>query len=87
MFHCPFCDGWEVRDRPLAVHGNGPAAAESALFVSGWSSDVVLFTGIRWWGSERLNTSYCRALLNSKKVRYRPLRRMSLNSTIIGGPA
>jgi thioredoxin reductase len=24
VFHCPFCDGWEVRDRRLAVHGNGP---------------------------------------------------------------
>src|SRR5215211_6484573 len=27
VFHCPFCDGWEVRDRPLAVHGSGPEAA------------------------------------------------------------
>jgi len=42
VFHCPFCDGWEVRDRALAVHGNGPEAVGSALFVSGWSSDVVL---------------------------------------------
>jgi thioredoxin reductase len=44
VFHCPFCDGWEVRDRPLAVHGNGPAAARSALVVSTWSSDVLLCT-------------------------------------------
>ena len=44
VFHCPFCDGWEVRDRPLAVHGNGPEAAESALFISNWSRDVVLCT-------------------------------------------
>ena len=44
VFHCPFCDGWEVRDRPIAVHGNGPAAAASALFVRNWSSDVVLLT-------------------------------------------
>jgi thioredoxin reductase len=44
VFHCPFCDGWEVRDRPLAVHGNGAAAARSALVVSGWSDDVVLLT-------------------------------------------
>ena len=44
VFHCPFCDGWEVRDRPVAVHGNGPAAADSALFVRNWSSDVVLLT-------------------------------------------
>jgi thioredoxin reductase len=44
VFHCPFCDGWEVRDRPLAVHGNGPAAARSALMVSTWSDDVLLCT-------------------------------------------
>jgi thioredoxin reductase len=44
VFHCPFCDGWEVRDRPLAVHGNGPAAARSALVISTWSSDVLLCT-------------------------------------------
>ena len=25
VFHCAFCDGWEVRDRPLAFHGSGPA--------------------------------------------------------------
>jgi thioredoxin reductase len=44
VFHCPFCDGWEVRDRPLAVHGNGAAAVKSALVLSGWSNDVVLCT-------------------------------------------
>ena len=44
VFHCPFCDGWEVRDRALAVHGNGPEVARSAPVVSGWSSDVVLLT-------------------------------------------
>ena len=44
LFHCPFCDGWEVRDRPLAVHGSGPSAARSALMLSGWSNDVVLLT-------------------------------------------
>ena len=44
VFHCPFCDGWEVRDRALAVHGNGPDVVRSALVVSGWSNDVVLLT-------------------------------------------
>ena len=43
-FHCAFCDGWEVRDRPLAFHGRGEAAVRSALVLSGWSNDVVLCT-------------------------------------------
>jgi thioredoxin reductase len=44
VFHCPFCDGWEVRDRPLAFHGSGPGAVRSALMLAGWSNDVVLCT-------------------------------------------
>jgi thioredoxin reductase len=44
VFHCAFCDGWEVRNRPLAFHGSGPAAVRSALILAGWSNDVVLLT-------------------------------------------
>jgi thioredoxin reductase len=44
VFHCAFCDGWEVRDRPLAFHGSGPGAVRSALVLAGWSDDVVLCT-------------------------------------------
>ncbi|HEX5780926.1 MAG TPA: NAD(P)/FAD-dependent oxidoreductase [Solirubrobacteraceae bacterium] len=44
VFHCAFCDGWEVRDRPLAFHGSGLAAVRSALVLAGWSNDVVLCT-------------------------------------------
>ena len=44
VFHCAFCDGWEVRDRPLALHGSGPAAVRSALVLAGWSNDVLLCT-------------------------------------------
>jgi thioredoxin reductase len=44
VFHCPFCHGWEVRDRPLAVLGNGGEGAYRALLLRGWSDDVVLLT-------------------------------------------
>jgi thioredoxin reductase len=44
VFHCPFCDGWEVRDRPLALHAGGPGAVRSALVLAAWSNDVVLCT-------------------------------------------
>jgi thioredoxin reductase len=44
VFHCAFCDGWEVRDRPLAFMGSGPASVRSALVLAGWSNDVVLCT-------------------------------------------
>lgn len=44
VFHCPFCHGWEVRDRPLAVCANGDRAVHTALLLRGWSDDVVLLT-------------------------------------------
>ena len=44
VLHCAFCDGWEVRDRPLAFHGSGPGAVRSALVLAGWTDDVVLCT-------------------------------------------
>jgi thioredoxin reductase len=44
VFHCAFCDGWEVRDRPLALHASGPGAVRSALLLAGWSDDVLLCT-------------------------------------------
>jgi thioredoxin reductase len=72
VFHCPFCDGWEVRDRPLAVHGKGPDAARSALVIAGWSRDVVMCTD----GPARLNGQ--RALLAASGVRVReePIREL-----------
>jgi thioredoxin reductase len=44
VFHCAFCDGWEVRDRPIALHASGPGAVRSALLLAGWSRDVLLCT-------------------------------------------
>jgi thioredoxin reductase len=44
VFHCPFCHGWEVRDRPLAMLGQGERAVHGAGMIRGWSDDVVLLT-------------------------------------------
>lgn len=44
VFHCPYCDGWEVRDRPLAVYGRGPRGLGLSLELTGWSRDLVLCT-------------------------------------------
>ncbi|MBC8161518.1 MAG: NAD(P)/FAD-dependent oxidoreductase [Roseiflexaceae bacterium] len=44
VVHCPYCHGWEVRERPLAVLVNGPGASEYALTIRGWSDDLVLLT-------------------------------------------
>ncbi len=44
VHHCPYCDGWEHRDEPLAVYGCGDAGARFALALTIWSRDVVLCT-------------------------------------------
>jgi thioredoxin reductase len=42
VYDCPYCHGWEVRDRPLAVYG--AVAVAYALLLSSLSDDVVLLT-------------------------------------------
>ncbi len=44
VFHCPFCHGWEVRDRPLGVLDRGPSGVHRALLLRAWSDDVTLLT-------------------------------------------
>lgn len=42
--HCPYCDGWDWRDRPLAIYGRGERGKGMALELTGWSRDLVLCT-------------------------------------------
>jgi thioredoxin reductase len=43
LLHCPYCHGWEVRDRALGVLGTHPGAVVHAQLVRQWSEDVVFF--------------------------------------------
>jgi thioredoxin reductase len=44
VFHCPYCDGWERRDQPLAIYGRGHRGVGLALELTAWSRDLVLCT-------------------------------------------
>jgi thioredoxin reductase len=44
VFHCPYCDGWEVRDQPIAIYGRGSRGLGLALELTAWSADIVLCT-------------------------------------------
>jgi thioredoxin reductase len=44
VFHCPYCDGWEVRDQPLAIYGNGDRGVGLSFELTAWSRDLVLCT-------------------------------------------
>jgi thioredoxin reductase len=47
VLHCPYCHGWEVRDRRIGVLATEPMAVHKALLFRQWSPDVVLFAGDR----------------------------------------
>lgn len=42
VFHCPFCHGWEVRDRKLAVYADEKTAGHLLPLIRGWTEDVTL---------------------------------------------
>jgi thioredoxin reductase len=44
VFHCPYCDGWEVRGQPIAIYGNGDRGLGLSLELTGWSRDLVVCT-------------------------------------------
>lgn len=43
-FHCPYCDGWEVRDQPLAIQGNGEGALHRAKLLLNLTAELVICT-------------------------------------------
>jgi thioredoxin reductase len=43
VVHCPYCHGWEIRDRAIGVLATGPMAVHQALLFRQWSDDVTLF--------------------------------------------
>jgi thioredoxin reductase/SAM-dependent methyltransferase len=42
VLHCPYCHGWEVRDRAIGIIG-GPMGVHAGLLWRQWSADVTLF--------------------------------------------
>jgi thioredoxin reductase len=44
VHHCPYCDAWEWRDRPLAAYGCDDQGPGLALSLTAWSGDVLLCT-------------------------------------------
>jgi thioredoxin reductase len=44
LFHCPYCDGWEVRGLPLVVYGVGERGHGLSLDLKNWTDQVTLCT-------------------------------------------
>lgn len=44
IFHCPYCDGWEFRDAPIAIYGRGEHGKGLSLELTAWSRNLMLLT-------------------------------------------
>jgi thioredoxin reductase len=42
VFHCPYCDGWESRDKRIAVYANSKAAYVLSSSLKTWSDKVFI---------------------------------------------
>jgi thioredoxin reductase len=58
VHHCPYCDGWEHRDKTIAVLGETSSPAGLALSLKTWSNRIVAFTN----GRVRLSAAQRRQL-------------------------
>lgn len=58
VHHCPYCDGWEERDEPIAVYGKGDSGVKLALTLRMWSDDIILCTD----GAANLGDAQARSL-------------------------
>ncbi|MDZ5712640.1 NAD(P)/FAD-dependent oxidoreductase [Jeotgalibacillus haloalkalitolerans] len=63
LFGCPFCDGWELKDRPLAIIAEDQKAVHMAKLVSNWSEGLIIFTN-----GHQVISSAEKALLASKGI-------------------
>lgn len=70
IFHCPFCDGWEMRDKPLGVYAKGKKGVPIAKGLLTWSSDVHLFTdGSPLTRSDRQQAAEANVIVHTERIR------------------
>ncbi len=53
VHHCQYCDGWESRDKAIAVYGKDRKGVGQALAMKTWSDNITLYTD----GTDKLTQS------------------------------
>jgi thioredoxin reductase len=62
VVHCPYCHGWEVRDRAIGVLATGPLSVHQALLFRQLSDDVTFFPCTRPLAGEETEQLAARAI-------------------------
>ena len=44
VFHCPYCDAWEVRNKKIGIYAKNKNGFELALSLCTWSKTIIYFT-------------------------------------------
>jgi thioredoxin reductase len=78
LFHCPFCDAWEVRDQPLAAYGRDDRVASYALTLRQWSREIVVCTDGAYLGASCMR----QLRQNAIPVRAEPILRLEGNPVL-----
>jgi thioredoxin reductase len=48
VFHCPYCDGYEVRGQAIAVYGADEAAFHQVMMLRNWTDNLTLCAAEGW---------------------------------------
>ena len=82
VFQCPYCDGWEMRGKALAVYGRRQRGFEMARALTAWSRDIVLCTDGRahYTAEERRHLARNGIRLVEKRVETLEARRGKLQA-------
>ncbi|MEO7716080.1 MAG: NAD(P)/FAD-dependent oxidoreductase [Capsulimonas sp.] len=73
VIHCPYCHGYEVAERKIAVFGEDEVSVHKSILVSDWSADVTLLTnGGNWLTQEHRD----RLALRNIRVEETPVARL-----------
>lgn len=73
IHHCPYCDGWEVRDKALGVYARNKNGFELALALKGWSDNVTYYAD----GKNKLKPTEVETLsLNNIPIVSYPIERL-----------
>jgi thioredoxin reductase len=73
VFPCPYCDGWEMRNAPVAVFGRGKRGFELTRSMTAWSRDILLCTH----GAAGLSRAELKDLaVNGTRVEPTPIARL-----------
>lgn len=48
VFHCPYCDGYEVRGKPIAVYGTSEDVLHLVMMIRNLTDELTLCTNAQW---------------------------------------